>query len=333
MRTINIFGRKMPILAILMGLLVIGTASAAVFLNYATLSGTVEVTNDISVDDIEIDGTGTLVFTDYLASFTINNDGDEPVIVYLDTSLYFNGDIVYGDVVNYDGLSVDYSVIDDYDGDDNVETGYVLVPPGGLTVDIEFDATGNTIPGTYEIMVFVSYTDEDYENFDGNNAIEYLELTAKTTGWVPTEDKVDVYFVPMGNDFYYKVLSEDVVEDTEYALIYYADFGGDRFGDWGGNNPGAVIAIETADSLGSISMSGSPNLDMNLPCVPDANIDEHDYSGAPDFYLNAHGAKLWLVPTSDLTEDITLPVLPLDGWNPEGIFFETDLIHYEDTNA
>ena len=56
MKTINIFGKNMPIVAILMALLVIGTASAAVFTHYATLEGKVAIESPITViiDGFEI---------------------------------------------------------------------------------------------------------------------------------------------------------------------------------------------------------------------------------------------------------------------------------------
>ncbi len=126
------------------------------------------------------------------------------------------------------------------------------------------------------------------------------------------------------------------IADGSYALIYYADFSGARFGTWGGNNPGAVIATVTA-SGNIISTSGSVNLAMDLPCPFDANQFEHDYSGTPDFYTvtdvdgHAHGAKIWLVPTSALTGGTSLPVTawpPTDNW-----LFETDLVWYDDTDV
>jgi len=120
------------------------------------------------------------------------------------------------------------------------------------------------------------------------------------------------------------------ITDGTYALIYYADYSGDRYGTWGGDSPGAVIATVTATS-GVISTSGSVDLGMDLPCPPDANQFEHDYSGTPDFYANAHGAKIWLVPTSALTSGTALPVT---AWPPTNDWlFETDLIWYDDTDV
>jgi len=122
------------------------------------------------------------------------------------------------------------------------------------------------------------------------------------------------------------------VPSGSYTLIYYADMP-DRFTDWGGSNPGAVITA-VASVNGIISANGTTDLGMNLPCFPDANevIANHDYSTAPDKYSNAIGAKIWLVPSADLPAGWPNDI-PWTSWTPANILFETDLITYTDTNA
>ena len=112
----------------------------------------------------------------------------------------------------------------------------------------------------------------------------------------------------------------------EYSLIYYADFE-NRFAMWGGNNPGALIASGTSNEGGELHLGGSVELNMDLPCPPDANIDVHDYSGPPDYYAHAHGAKIWLVPSEFYNESIYQVIT----WNPSTFLFESDLITYDDT--
>lgn len=119
---------------------------------------------------------------------------------------------------------------------------------------------------------------------------------------------------------------------TNYSLIYYADKD-PRFGSWGGNNPGAVIATFTTDGSGNISAAAvNQDLGMDLPASPDWNINPVpnycDNNNTYDDYNTCAGAKIWLVPTSDLTSGI----LPLAAWNPSTYLFETDLINYNDTN-
>jgi len=133
-----------------------------------------------------------------------------------------------------------------------------------------------------------------------------------------------------GSTFDWGLQAQGIADGT-YALIYYADYSGDRFGTWGGDNPGAVISNTIVATGGTILTGGSIDLGMDLPCPPDANQFEHSYAGSPDFYSNAHGAKIWLVPVAALTGGSTLPVTawpPTDNW-----LFETDLIWYDDTDV
>lgn len=113
----------------------------------------------------------------------------------------------------------------------------------------------------------------------------------------------------------------------QYSLIYYADFE-DKFANWGGNNPGTLIATGTTNNGGNLHLAGRVELNMDLPSPPDANISLYDYSGAPDFYAHAHGAKIWLVP-SDCYDATQHKVIT---WDPGAFLFESDLITYDDTD-
>jgi len=159
-----------------------------------------------------------------------------------------------------------------------------------------------------------------------------------SSNWTVIEDGIQgtlVYF-STGPEFKFKFNATGLTSSTNYSLIYYADKP-DRFVEWGGDNPGALIANFTTDGSGDIAATSwqSVELNMDLPCHPDANIDEYDYSGPPDNYTHAHGAKIWLVPT------VYLPAnWPNDGawmnWNAtivSEILFETDLISYTDTGS
>ncbi len=126
------------------------------------------------------------------------------------------------------------------------------------------------------------------------------------------------------------------LEDTDYSLIYYADHV-ERFTNWGGDNPGALIASGTAVD-GTFTLSGSVNLredldadGIDLPCPPDSNIDVHDYSGPPDNYAHAHGAKIWLVPSECYDAESPDPIYKVISWEPDRFLFETDLITFDDT--
>lgn len=112
-------------------------------------------------------------------------------------------------------------------------------------------------------------------------------------------------------------LSATGLEDVQYSLIYYAN-------PWPGNNPGKLIDTGIAVG-GSLIMSGSPNLNMNLPTPPDSNMVV-PHNVPPDNYAHAYGAKIWLVP-SDCYDGTKITV-----WSPTRFLFETDLITYTDTN-
>ena len=136
-----------------------------------------------------------------------------------------------------------------------------------------------------------------------------------------------------GPMFVWGLEAEGLVDGT-YALIYYADKL-NRFTYWGGDNPGAVISSTIECVGGVVFASGSIDLGMDLPSPPDANQFVNDYSktllagGTGDMYVNAHGAKIWLVPVEALSGG----VLPVTAWPPtDNWLFETDLIWYDDTD-
>lgn len=130
--------------------------------------------------------------------------------------------------------------------------------------------------------------------------------------------------------FNYEFEATGLTLNTGYSLIYYADRQ-DRFVDWGGDNPGALIATFTTDSNGDIlATTGSKNLAMNLPHVDDWNgTADANYCTDPDNYDLCRGAKIWLVPSTSY--DTTGK--KLNGWNPTTYLFETDLITYDDTDT
>ncbi len=133
-----------------------------------------------------------------------------------------------------------------------------------------------------------------------------------------------------GDTFDFGFCASDLESETNYSLIYYADFE-DRLTYWGGNNPGALIATMTTERDGSVCISGSIDLGMDLPHPDDANgdITNCDYSGPPDYYEHATGAKIWLVPS----ELYNATAKEVTTWSPDRFLFETDLITYNDTDT
>jgi len=131
--------------------------------------------------------------------------------------------------------------------------------------------------------------------------------------------------------FNYEFEASGLTPNKSYSLIYYADKQ-DRFEDWGGDNPGALIATAQTNDEGKISIEGSTNLGMDLPHKNDWNgTSEANYcdvaNGFDDYDL-CRGAKVWLVPSNRYDE----PSKSVVGWNPGEYLFETDLITYDDTD-
>ncbi len=131
--------------------------------------------------------------------------------------------------------------------------------------------------------------------------------------------------------FNYELEAEGLSAATEYSLIYYADKQ-DRFVNYGGDNPGALIVSATTNSEGKISASGSVNLGMNLPAANDWNgTAEANYCVAPDNYDLCRGAKVWLVPTVDY-DTVNKKIKDSSWGNMANFLFETDLITYRDAD-
>jgi len=149
-----------------------------------------------------------------------------------------------------------------------------------------------------------------------------VELSSKDSSWDVTPDmKATLTYELISSAFNYELEATGLTASTNYSLIYYADKP-DRFVEWGGNNPGALIVATTSDSNGEISVTGSASV-IDLPSLNDANIGEYDYC-VEDDYLLCHGAKVWLVPSTDYAS-------PMTAWNPSTYLFETDLIAYGQT--
>lgn len=150
-----------------------------------------------------------------------------------------------------------------------------------------------------------------------------LNLENKDSAWAVIVDGTSgvVTYNLAGPTFDYALTATGLTASQGYSLIYYADEP-NRYVNWGGDNPGALIGTATSDGTGSIAASGSMALGISLPTAPDANISLYSYGGPPDNYSNAHGAKLWLVPTSSYSAPA------VTSWQPATFLFETDLIAY-----
>ncbi|MBU1557397.1 hypothetical protein KKC45_00330 [Patescibacteria group bacterium] len=154
-----------------------------------------------------------------------------------------------------------------------------------------------------------------------------------TSDWsIIAGGKATLTYELVSDAFNYELEATGLSADQDYSLIYYAD-SQDRYVDFGGDNPGALIAEVTADGDGNVSVSGLKNLAMNLPHEDDWNgTSEANYcdNSEGDNYELCRGAKVWLVPSSNYDESSK----SITDWsNMADFLYETDLIVYDDSNT
>jgi len=164
-----------------------------------------------------------------------------------------------------------------------------------------------------------------------------LGLSTKDASWKVTDDggKATLTYKLVGPEFEYEFEASGLIANEPYSLIYYADRQ-DRWNDFGGDNPGALIAtFTTTDVDGNdpggdiVKITGSEDIGMNLPHADDWNGSaDANYctNDERDDYNLCRGAKIWLVPSSDYVNGVVT-------WtNMSDYLYETDLITYDKFN-
>jgi hypothetical protein len=204
---------------------------------------------------------------------------------------------------NYSQCTIEYTV-----GESSAVAGSTYVNgPFNLKNDAQ-------IPATVKLQITYDPTLTDNEITTTYRGV--LDLTDKVvnfgkTPWaIKGDKKATIWYTLTGDKFDWGYVSSSGFDTTLYTLIYYKD-NSNRF-----DSPAKAIKVS--------EINGS------LPYTDDANVDEYDYCGAVvdtthtgDNYVHCHGAKLWLVPTTDINLDGTLK------WEDASNFlFETDLISY-----
>jgi len=191
------------------------------------------------------------------------------------------------------------------------------VSVGLTTICVPGDTSNNDCVGV--TCSFVSGANSGDLLLENKNPSDWTEITGDTIS-------ANLHYDIDGTSFYYDLSGTVPKVSTNYVLIYYADRQ-DRFVNWGGDNPGALIATFTSDGSGNIpaSIKGTIDIATVLPNPVDWNAnpspDYCDVNG-PDKYPTCSGAKIWLVPATDYNDGEK----KLTGWNPENYLFETDLI-------
>jgi len=126
-----------------------------------------------------------------------------------------------------------------------------------------------------------------------------LTLTKKDTAtWVAIGEEIEVGYTIVGDSF------EVTGVEEGYTAIYYKD-----------NTVG--VEGRVANPQPAISIVGAGN----LPHLDDVNAELEDYC-ISDGYNQCNGAKLWVVPNTDLVN------LTLNWANMANYYYELDLIQY-----
>jgi len=183
-------------------------------------------------------------------------------------------------------------VIEDvvYSGDSLFSEIYTLINRAETSRDVEL-VTGY-IPEIEEGEITTSYY-----------LMGTLTLTKKDTiTWDPIPgEEIEITYTVVGDTFEATGIPEG------YTLIYYKDEVVGLEGRLANPQPAIIVTSDIG----------------NLPHSNDANIDElADYCGEPDNYVHCKGAKLWVVPTSDIIGS------NLNWANMANYYYETDLITF-----
>jgi len=117
-----------------------------------------------------------------------------------------------------------------------------------------------------------------------------------------------------GEKFAFSFQGHKLARKTNYTLIYYPD-------PWPGTDL-ICLGRGRTNHGGNIEIHGKKNVGPGLPRDYDANFNAVSPSGAV-------GAKIWLVPSSDVQCTNGARML---NWNPTKYLFEYNLIIYTQTH-
>jgi len=269
MKSMKILGRDVPIMAVILAVLIIGTASAALVTTFVQHNAEVDVEAPLYLEDDAVALDLVAGETYEFVAMSVRSNASVPTLAEIVT------EIDDGDGIGYH-YTFDGETLGDIDNDGYPE---LLIPAmsDGEDLLMKICTSPALEPKTYVIET----------HFTPAADVGMLVLEDKDDDWNEIENDIGatLIFGTNQDEFVYYLVGEVTQNDTDYSLVYYADYP-DRFNDWGGDNPGALIATETSGDDYSIEMEGSIDLDMSLPHLDDANynMDETDYREAPDLW-------------------------------------------------
>jgi hypothetical protein len=143
--------------------------------------------------------------------------------------------------------------------------------------------------------------------------IGFLYLIEKDTDWKPVLGGAygKMHYNIWGKEFNFWFEGHGLVQDKEYTLIYYPD-------PWPGKGLKCLGSGTAHGKHGNVAIWGRADFGTDLPASGDANATAILPSGAV-------GAKIWLVPSSDV---VCTGDTMMIGWNPSEYLFELNLITY-----
>ena len=165
-----------------------------------------------------------------------------------------------------------------------------------------FEGNPITITNDADFSVDVEISNDAYLPKNKGIEVSYvgtLELTKKDiTTWDLIGEPITIQYTVVGDSF------EVTGVEEGYTAIYYKD---------------EFVGLENreANPQPAISIIGVGN----LPELDDVNAELEDYCES-DNYNQCNGAKIWVVPTTDLTG------LTLNWDNMDDYYYELDLIQY-----
>jgi len=164
-----------------------------------------------------------------------------------------------------------------------------------MKFDIELMATQLNAPGPTNTQAFLKLENKD------------------PTTWAPIAgDDIEgtLSYNTAGPTFNYSFTGKVPLADTGYCLIYYAD----PWPGYGKNGlTGMAIGCSASGSDGDLSLSGNPDLGIDLP-----HPDDQNYPG---------GAKIQVVLEADYDKTNHKMI----RWNPSNYLFEMNFITYDYT--
>jgi hypothetical protein len=121
-----------------------------------------------------------------------------------------------------------------------------------------------------------------------------------------------------GDEFEFVFNGHGLDAGVDYTLIYYPD-------PWPGTGL-LCLGSGIANGGGEVHIAGSYDTDGDLPTDADDNSDPDDTT----YCNNVTGAKIWLIPTSD----VNCAGQTMSAWNhaTDIYLFEAELINFDDTD-